>query len=172
MSTTFLSEDTARYFEDQWIAHQLKEQSNGKYWFLNDSQFGKCKNDFWSIVSNVEWKRINFHFELRWKDFAPMTRAEKLNIRIHLETKYIDSQLDEIARTFFSEMGAVISSNPSRINTIEEVGGLKLDASVENPDFSSEEAAKQTVERIIAILNSDPYQKCAAIANAFLQAHH
>lgn len=171
MSTTFLSEDMARYYEDQWIAYQLKELSKGKYWFLNESQFGKCKNDFWSIVSSKEWKECNFHFELKWKEYAPMTKAEKLNIRVHLESKYLGPQIDEKSRTFFSKKGAIISSNPSRINTIEEVCGMKLDAAVENPDFSSEEAAKKTIQEIIKILDSKAYQKCAAIADAFLREY-
>lgn len=31
MSTTFLSEEITRYYEDQWIARQIKELSSGRY---------------------------------------------------------------------------------------------------------------------------------------------
>ena len=56
MSTTFLSEETTRYYEDQWIARQLREQSENKYQFLNKPQFGTCRKRFWSIVSNDKKK--------------------------------------------------------------------------------------------------------------------
>ena len=87
MSITFLSEETTRYYEDMWIAKQLKELSKGKYYFSNDQVFGKCKKGFWSIISNEEWRDISFHFELSWTNGVPMSKVSKLNILIHLETK-------------------------------------------------------------------------------------
>ena len=50
MNSTFLSEETTRYYEDMWIAKQLKELSKGRYYFSNDQVFGKSKKEFWSII--------------------------------------------------------------------------------------------------------------------------
>ena len=65
MSTTFLSYETTKYYEEMWIAHQLNELSKGKYWFLNKPLFGKRRSDWWSITFSDEWENIFFHFELR-----------------------------------------------------------------------------------------------------------
>ncbi len=54
MSTTFLSYETTKYYEEMWIAHQLNELSKGKYWFLNKPLFGKRRSDWWSITFSNE----------------------------------------------------------------------------------------------------------------------
>ena len=165
MSSTFLSEETARYYEDMWIAYQLKNISSGKYWFLNVSQFGKCRKEWWSIVSDEKWDKIHFHFEIRWSDGKPTSQTSKINIRVHLESNSISEEFDRKARAFFMEQGeeAVISRN-----TIEKVCGITLKDYVV-PDFSNEETAIQTIKNIITVLDSAGYQKCAKIADAFLK---
>ena len=59
MSITFFSEDTIRNYEFQWFEEHLKERSNGRYCILR-----KDKKAWYSIVSDKEWDRIKFHFEL------------------------------------------------------------------------------------------------------------
>jgi hypothetical protein len=158
MSSTFLSEETARYYEDMWIADQMKRLSDGKYWFLR-----KGKNEWRSIIADENWDKIYFHFEIRWSDGKPISQTTKINIRAHLESKFIDEELDRKARVFFEEQGCVISSN-----TIKKVCGITLKEYVV-PDFSNEETAIQTIMNIIAVLDSAGYQKCAEIADAFLK---
>lgn len=167
MSTTFLSEETTRYFEDQWIAHQLKELSNGRYWFLNESQFGICKKEFWSIVSDEKWGDVSFHFELKWKQGVPMTEASKLNIYIHLETKKGREELYQKAREYFKERGYVFKDDVKE-GAFLAPDGSKLKESI-TPDFSSEETANNTIKEIIKILDSDAYQQCAKIADECIE---
>ena len=169
MSETFLSEETARYYEDQWIAYQLKELSNGRYWFLNEPEFGVCRTRFWSIISVKEWSNISFHFELSWKRGMPMTEAATINIPIHLETKSGHEDKYQKAREYFEARGYYFTGNKE--GAVHATDDSDLNATIKNPDFSSEEAAKKTIQEIIKVLDSDPYQKCAAIADAFLREY-
>lgn len=167
MSTTFLSYETTKYYEEMWIAHQLNELSKGKYWFLNKPLFGKRRSDWWSITFSDEWENIFFHFELRWNSKFSLTEAPNLNIRVHLESKFINEKTGKESREYFEEHGCIFGGK-SAPNTIKEVNGAKLDASV-IPDFSNEEKAKDTILKIIEVLNSPAYQQCADIADAYLQ---
>lgn len=166
MSTTFLSDETTRYYEDMWIAYQLKALSKDRYCFLNDLTFGKSKKEWWSITSCDEWKNILFHFELKWGGGTSMTEASKLNIRVHLESKFINEETDRASREYFEEHGCIFGGKNAP-NTIKEVNGAKLDASV-IPDFSDEEKAKDTIHKIIEVLDLPAYQQCADIADAYL----
>ena len=167
MSTSFLSEDMTRYYEDQWIAHQLKELSNGRYWFLNESKFGYCRTKFWSIISVKEWSDISFHFELSWKQGIPMTEAATINIPIHLETKSGHEDKYQKAREYFEARGYYFTGNKE--GAVHATDDSDLNVTIESPDFSSEEAAKKTIQKIIKILESDPYQACAQIINDFIR---
>ncbi|SEH48763.1 hypothetical protein [Ruminococcus flavefaciens] len=166
MSTTFLSEDMTRYYEDMWIAHQLEALSNGKYRFLNNLEFGNYKNEFWSIISADEWSNISFHFELNWKRGLPITNVSKINIPIHLETKKGHEELYRKARECFEAQG--YSFIGEKEGAILASDNSKFHESI-TPDFSSEEAAKATIREIIKILDSESYQKCAHIINEFIR---
>ncbi|MCQ2417419.1 MAG: hypothetical protein MJ071_06370 [Oscillospiraceae bacterium] len=168
MNTTFLSEETTRYYEDMWVANQLKELSKGKYYFSNDQVFGKCKKEFWSIISNESWRNISFHFELSWKHGVPMTKADSLNILIHLETKKGHEKLYHKARESFESQGYVFKPD-AKEGAFLAPDGSELKVPV-TPDFSSEETAKQTIKQIIAVLESPAYQKCTKTVDEFISS--
>ncbi len=167
-TTTFLSDEMARYYEDMWVEEQLKILSKKKYErLIKMRKFGETNKSFWQIVSKDKkdkWDSINFHFELKLSGTDSLTQCSEIPVVVHLESQHISPQLNEKARAFFAKEGAVIEGN-----TIKEVCGKKLDGVVKKPDFSSEEAAKRTIEEIIGIINLESYQKCAKIANAFLK---
>ena len=167
MTTFFLSENMARYYEDMWIAHQLEALSNGKYRFLNDLKFGNYKKEFWSIISDDKWANISFHFELNWgrESGAPITQVTNIDIPIHLEAKKGHEEKYNKAREFFEAQG--YSFKGKKEGAILSSDGSKFHKSI-TPDFSSEDAAKNTILEIIKILDSDPYQKCAQIINEFI----
>ncbi len=170
MSTTFLSEKMARYFEDMWIEEQLKSISANRFErLLNKRKFGETNKSFWKIISNSKWDDFNFHFELGWSDNTPLSQvSNKIRVVVHLESQHIkNTDIDKKARTFFAKNEVVFSDHPQRQNTIKEVSGMKLNGTV-TPDFSSEEAAKKTIKEIIKILDSPAYKKCAEIADAFI----
>lgn len=166
MSTSFLPEDMIRYYEDMWIGEQLKILSNDKYSrLLKRRTLGETTKSFWQIIQNEKWDSINFHFELKLTGETPLCQTSKeIEVLVHLESQHIDKNTDKKARAFFINNGALFKSK----NKIDEVCGMKLEGSF-IPDFSSEETAKKTILEIIDILNSDPYQKCAKIANAFIR---
>ncbi|SEK78650.1 hypothetical protein SAMN02910353_01258 [Ruminococcus sp. YRD2003] len=168
MTTTFLSENMARYYEDMWIAHQLETLSNGKYRFPNGLKLGNYKKEFWSIISDDEWSNISFHFELNWRreSGAPITKVTNIDIPIHLETKAGHEELYRKARECFETHG--YSFRGEREGAILASDGTKFHVSI-TPDFSSEDAAKNTILEIIKILDSAPYQKCAQIINEFIR---
>ncbi len=153
MNTTFLSEETTNNF-----AKLLKELSSGRYYILR-----KDKNEWYSIVSNKEWDKIKFHFELRWSRGFTIDAVSNINIRIHLESKYINEDLDKMAREYFAGYKYFIKGN-----AIKEVNGKSLEFSV-TPDFSSEKTTKNTIKEIIKKFDSDEYQKCAKIAEEFVR---
>jgi len=159
MNGTFLSPDFLRFFEDCWIEEQLKILSNGKYVFLDNRQFGKPRKEFWRIISNSSWEKINFHFELRWNGGTPITEAKKINIRIHLESKFISAEQDEKIKGFFKQYGEI------NRNTIKVQDRYVI------PDFSTEETAIETIQHIIDVLNSEEFQKWADIADEYLKAN-
>lgn len=168
MSITFFSEETTRYYEDMWIAKQLKELSKGKYYFSNDQVFGKCKKGFWSIISNEEWRDISFHFELSWTNGVPMSKVSKLNILIHLETKSGREELYIKARECFEKHGYIFKAD-AKEGAFLAPDGSKIKEFV-IPDFSSEGTAIQTIKQIIAVLDSPAYQKCAKIIDEFISS--
>ena len=159
MSITFLSEETTKNYDYQWFVEQLKELSNGRYCILR-----KDKKEWYSIVSDKEWDRIKFHFELRWKQGFYITEVSNINIRVHLESQYASDEIDKMAREYFTKQKCIIVGN-----TIKEINGNTLEISV-TPDFSSEETAIQTIKQIIAVLDSPAYQKCAKIIDEFISS--
>lgn len=167
MSTTFLSERTTHYYEEQWIARQLKKKSKEKYWFLNEPHFGTPRPGFWSIVSDKKWSDISFHFELKWTEGIPMTEVSEINIVIHLETKEGKEEKYQKARKYFEERGYRFKPD-TKEGAVQDSGGSDIKESI-TPDFSSEEAANKTIDEIIEILESDPYQACAQIINDFIR---
>lgn len=160
MSITFLSEETTKNYEYQWFVEQLKELSNGKYDILR-----KDKKEWYSIVSNKEWDKIKFHFELRWKQGFYINEVSNINLRVHLESQFVGDEIDKKAREYFTKQKCIIVGN-----TIKEIDGKTLEISVTS-DFSSEETAKNTIKAIIDILlHSEAYQNCAKIADEFISS--
>lgn len=159
MSITFFSEDTIRNYEFQWLEEHLKELSNGRYCILR-----KDKKEWYSIISDKEWDRIKFHFELRWKQGFYITEVSNINIRIHLESQYASDEIDKMAREYLANNKCLIVGN-----TFKEIDRQKLEQSV-TPDFSSEGTAIQTIKQIIAVLDSPAYQKCAKIIDEFISS--
>ncbi|WP_295069692.1 hypothetical protein [Ruminococcus sp.] len=158
MGTSILSEATTKKFDHQWIERQIKELSNGRYEVI-----GKSINEFYSIISKEEWKKINFHYELKWTSSSPIYQTSNINIRIHLESQHIDKGLDKKARDYFSRQGYIIKGN-----TFKEIEGKPLEISI-TPDFSSEKTAQNTIKAIIKKLDSDAYQQCAKIADECIE---
>ena len=160
MGTAISSEATTKSFDNQWIERQIKELSNGRY-----EVFEKSKNEFYSIISKEEWKKIIFHFELKWTPRSPISKTSNINIRVHLESKYIteDLDIDRTARDYFAQHKCIIKGN-----TIKKIDNKSLELSV-IPDFSSEKTAQNTIKAIIKILDSDAYQQCAKIADECIE---
>lgn len=148
-----------------WIEEQLKILSDKRYYrLLKQRKLGETNKSFWKIVSNDIWDKINFHFELRLTEGVPLSQSsEKIIIAVHLESKFLGEQLDTKVKNFFKDNGCKFDGN-----TIKEVNDSKLDSTVEPLDFSSEEAAKKTIQEIIKVLDLPEYQKCAEIANTFI----
>ena len=161
MSTTFLSERMTKYFEESWIEKELPKLSDKRYHFIETRQCGVPRSGFWNIIlKGNKWAKFScFHFELRWDEHKYFTDANEIRINVHLESKE--------PKSFFEKRGCTFGGEGAP-NTIKEVNGMKLDASV-IPDFSSEEKAIETVRRIIAALDSPAYQQCAEIADAYLR---
>ena len=145
-------------YDYQWFTTQLNCLPKKKPYRI----FRKGNNEWVSIISADKWKKINFHFEVRWSNHKPISETTKLNIRIHLESQFISEEIDRKARAFFAKHGYAIKGN-----TFKDLPGEKLEKSV-LPDFSSEEAAKRTIQEIIDIFDSPAYQKCAELAEEFI----
>ena len=131
---------------------------------MKQRKFGETNKEFWRIISNDLWDKINFHFELKLKGENPLSQTSKeIQVLVHLESQHKDNNTDEKAREFFINNGARFKTK----NAIEEVCGMKLEGEF-IANFTSEDAAKNTIHEIIRILDSPAYQKCAEIANAFI----
>jgi hypothetical protein len=150
----------AEYLEESRIEKELSELSNKRYRFIPTRKDGVPRSGFWNIIlEGDKWDNFKcFHFELRWDEHKYFTDANEIRINVHLESKE--------PKSFFEKRGCTFGGEGAP-NTIKEVNGMKLDASV-IPDFSSEEKAIETVRRIIAALDSPAYQQCADIADACL----
>lgn len=160
MGTSILSEATTKNFDHNWFEEKFKELSNGKYDILR-----KDRKQWYSIVSDKGWDRIKFHFELRWKQGFYINEVSNINIRVHLESKYIteDLDIDRTARNYFAQHKCIIKGN-----TIKKIDNKSLELSV-IPDFSSEKTSQNTIKAIIKILDSDAYQQCAKIADECIE---
>lgn len=83
-----------------------------------------------------------------------------------METKKGSEELYHKAREYF-EAHRYVFKDGTKEGAIHELDGSKLNKCV-TPDFSSEEAAKNTIMEIISILDSNIYQQCAKIADEFI----
>ncbi len=152
MNTTFLPEEIIYKAEEQWIAEKLSELSNGKFMFSERQKTKSYHKEYIHIVENMDWYKINFHFELYWRGKTPISQAKKINVYAHLETQFIDKELNQKARAKFG----LPKGNTLAKETVF-------------PDFSSESKATETIRHIVEILNTEKFQKYARIADECLK---
>lgn len=152
MNTTFLPEEIIYKAEEQWIAEKLSELSNGKFMFSERQKTKSYHKEYIHIVENMDWYKINFHFELYWYNGKPLSKADKIAVFAHLETQFIDKELNQKARAKFGL---------SKGNTLEK--------EIIFPDFSSESKATETIRHIVEILNTEKFQKYARMADECLK---
>ncbi|MDY4413636.1 MAG: hypothetical protein SPE43_04610 [Ruminococcus sp.] len=151
MNTTFLPEEIIYKAEEQWIAEKISELSGGKF-KVPKSRKKSYHKEFLHIIEKNDWNKINFHFELYWYNGGPLSKADKINVFAHLETQFIDKELNKKVRKKFNFYDG---------NTLEK--------EIIFPDFSSESKATETIRHIVEILNTEKFQKYAGIADECLK---
>lgn len=157
MNTTFLPEAILHCCEEDWLEEKFHELSKGKYLFADKRQKGKYRKEFWRIAEAEKennWKQINFHFELDWSGSVPISKADAIRVAAHLECQHLfDAQKNQEIRAHFDGK----QENTFCTETIPA-------------DFSSEEAAIDTLNRIIAVLEKNTYRTYAQTADLLTTA--
>ena len=129
-----------------WLKSELETQMNEKGYSI-DFRSNYCQ------IYREEWKKIEFHFEIIWNGTF-VANCENINVHVHLEN--------------FEEAEEKDVFNYFNVGSIEPKGIKSLTHKILPCDFSSENAAKDTVARILKTINSEVFQEYARMADEYL----
>ncbi|MBE6877055.1 MAG: hypothetical protein E7496_10145 [Ruminococcus sp.] len=153
-------------FEKQF-QNEFFKQSNGKF----QLQTRRFNNDgiggYWHIFSvpqNSAWANIYFHFEVLWSESEYLCDAKKIDVEAHIDqwpgskknkNGSINIINENLTQDFINN-----GFHPQGRNGVLSRETIKADFS----DFSK---SIYTINHILEILNSDPFEKCRKIADNF-----
>lgn len=146
-------DDFARAFPD-WLESALKAlmEEHGYLIYFD-------KKDCYCRIFRDEWESIRFHFEIVWK--GTLTDNKQLEVYAHLE--YWDEDKAE---------GKDISDIYRAFDIDEDEPKFRIDLTKKqyyvDCDFSSETAAKATVDKILEKLKNEEFQQYARKADEYL----
>jgi len=151
-------------FEKQF-QKEFFRQSNGEF-RMDYLKYQETKHSgFWTILrgdipktgrKNSAWSRYCFHFEILFSA-EPLENAEILNIEAHIDLTSEAKDFSETLAEEFQKKGFP----PDRSNH----GCLCKET--RKADFSDFSATIDTINRILEILHSKPFQDCKQIADNF-----
>ncbi len=154
-----ITEGIKLYYDNREMLNQVKRDYDEfigkiKGWlsdYIRDNyckfKSGNLSYKFWQIVENDAWRTLDFHYELFWDKsdkncILELTRNDSVRLCVHLESASAETK---------GKFGA------SR-NTILREERIEV-------DFTSEEKAKESIDKIVNRLESLDFQKYAIIAN-------
>ncbi|MDI9520446.1 MAG: PD-(D/E)XK nuclease family protein [Bacillota bacterium] len=150
------------YYDNREMLNQVKRDYDEfvrktKGWLNNYLKDNHCKFSsgdlsykYWLIVENDAWRTLDFHYELLWEKsdkncILELTKNDSVYLCAHLE------RASEETKNKFE-------LDKKRQTTIYEEQ-IKV-------DFTSEEKAKESIDKIVKRLKSSVFQKYAEIANS------
>lgn len=135
-------------------------------WLLNNlptpfiSYNRKINGGWWAIVKDEKWKDLFFHYEIIWQKENPIAVAEELEIVIHLETKNKD-----IIDFFKNNSGKKWQS----VRFTRQHDTYTLCSTTINGDFENQIKAKETLDKIVKIFNSEELKFWSDIADEYIR---
>lgn len=136
-----LFKDMAEYF----AAHNYIQFNNKQYelYPLTAVGFIKLKRE-----KSADWQSINFHYEIMWIESHYLALNKKVEVAVHLEMyqKSKRKELDNFFKTVKNDRRTLFSR-------------------VIDVDFTSIEASRKTLDKIIEILDSDEVVRLSNIAD-------
>lgn len=135
-----------------WLTFAVEDISKGNY------HVSEIKDNYCIIVKKEDWREVDFHFEILWNTSA-ITEASEVRLAAHLEghTKRAKSRNNEVLEEKYGE----------RFDNRGESDPL-LETKKQDCDFKSEDAARNTIAKILEQFDQDDFQVFAKKAEAYL----
>lgn len=156
-----MSEDVELYRNNKEAIERARSKydafSNGvevwvRDWIETQSYFkvDKPAADYMQIREDEKWRDFDFHFELYWgntrKRLPELTNEDEVLLYVHLERAK-----PEVKKWFNLGSGVTLDKEKIIVN------------------FTNEDQAKQSIQRIIDMINSEKFQHYAKLANDALR---
>jgi len=138
---------------DAWFLNTFLELASDFQVSITSNTLEKqLENGFLQIVRMKEWRELDFHFELLWQRDKRLCTAREIWIEAHQEGRKSHTRF---LKQKFKQAGFPVQDK------------VLLRSETIQADFSDKEKALQVIGKIAEILASEPFQKCAEVADNF-----